>query len=192
MTVPSTPGLPLPELLGRIAEFTQDAILITEAEPLDAPGPRIVHANPAFTRLTGYAPEEVLGRSPRLLQGPDTARETLAAMREALKAWRTFRGTVLNYRRDGTPFWVELLITPVADADGWYRWWVSVQREAGDLRRLEEQRRLFELVLSQVDQGIVVADATRPDQPIEYVNDGFVRMTGYPRDEVVEIGRAHV
>ena len=73
----SSPGINL-RILEAAMEATNEAILITNAE-LDEPGPRIEYANPAFTRLTGYAPEEVLGRSPRLLQGARTERHALDA-----------------------------------------------------------------------------------------------------------------
>jgi PAS domain S-box-containing protein len=106
-----------------------DAILITEARPIDEPGPRILYANEAFTRETGYTPEEVIGRTPRLLQGPDTSRAALDEIRAALEKWRPSLTQVLNYRKDGTPFWVELSIVPVADEKGWYTHWVSIQRD---------------------------------------------------------------
>jgi PAS domain S-box-containing protein len=69
----------------QIVERAQDVIIVTEAEPLDEPGPRIVYVNPAFTRLTGYTPEEVIGRSPRFLQNPPTVdADTLHAIRAGL------------------------------------------------------------------------------------------------------------
>ncbi|OYY66691.1 MAG: hypothetical protein B7Y51_01150 [Burkholderiales bacterium 28-67-8] len=119
----------LADLLGQIGEFTEDVVLITEAEPLDQPGPRIVYVNPAFTRMTGYTPDDVLGHTPRLLQGPKTCLETCARIREALLRWQPIRVELLNYRKDGSEFWVELSINPVADDQGWFRYWVAVQRE---------------------------------------------------------------
>ena len=61
-------------LLESVAVYANDGVFITEAGPIDDPGPRILFANEAFTRMTGYTPSEVLGRTPRLLQGPDTDR----------------------------------------------------------------------------------------------------------------------
>ena len=73
------------DLLGQLVFRALDVIIITEAEPLDEPGPRIVYVNEAFTRLTGYRPEEVIGRSPRFLQDPTTTdAETRRQVREAL------------------------------------------------------------------------------------------------------------
>jgi PAS domain S-box-containing protein len=62
----------LAQLIEQLADYTDDAIIVTEAEPLAEPGPRIVYVNPAFTAMTGYSAGEVLGRSPRLMQGPLT------------------------------------------------------------------------------------------------------------------------
>src|SRR4051794_21557707 len=98
-------------LMEAIVLHTNDAVLVTEAEPIDDPlGPRIVYVNPAFTRMTGYTLDEVIGRNPRLLQGIATKRPPLDQIRMALTQWQSIRVEVLNYRKDGTPFWVELSI----------------------------------------------------------------------------------
>jgi len=185
MSVTTNHGLSLPALLARVADFTEDVVLVTEAEPFDQPGPRILYVNAAFTRTTGYTPEDVIGLTPRILQGPNTSREACARIRKALQAWQPIRIELLHYRKDGSEFWVEPNITPVADETGWYRYWVSVQRETNERRRFDEQRRLYELVLANVNEGILVADALRPDCPIEYVNAGFTRMTGYTEAELL-------
>ncbi|MBL7406405.1 PAS domain-containing protein, partial [Escherichia coli] len=78
-----------------------EAVLITSAD-LDAPGPYIEYANPAFTRMTGYEVREAIGRSPRFLQGPQTDAAVLDRMRAALKAGVAFQGEAVNYRKDGS------------------------------------------------------------------------------------------
>jgi PAS domain S-box-containing protein len=132
-------------LLHAALSVTQDAVLITEAEPIDQPGPRIVFVNPGFTRMTGWEPCEVIGRTPRLLQSEQTDRAALDRIRAALLAWQPVREELLNQRRDGTPFWVEIEITPLAGADGWFTHWVAVQRDitaqrAADERLLETEK----------------------------------------------------
>ena len=72
------------DLLKICIDRTNDAIVITEAEPINLPGPRIVWANRVFYERNGYTPEEILGQSPRILQGPDTDRATLDQVRSAL------------------------------------------------------------------------------------------------------------
>lgn len=112
-----------------ILRHVRDAVIVTTAEPVDSPGPIIVYANRAALRQTGYRAAELLGRSPRIFQGPDTDRDALLSFHEAMRHWQPTRQKVLNYRRNGTTFWVEIDIAPLSDRDGWYSFWVSVQRE---------------------------------------------------------------
>lgn len=132
------PVLKEPALLAAIMAAADDAIVITEAEPCDVPHPKIVYANEGYARMTGYSLDEVLGQTPRLCQGPGTDRATLDRIRAKLAAWQPFREEVLNYRKDGSPFWVELNVRPVANASGWYTHWVSVQREVTERRLAAE------------------------------------------------------
>ena len=106
-----------------------DIVLITEAEPFDEPGPRIVYVNDAFERRTGWSREEVIGRTPRMLQGPATDRGTLDHIRAALDSWTPVRAELINYTKSGEPFWLELDIVPLADATGWFTHWVAVERD---------------------------------------------------------------
>ena len=92
---------------------TRMPMVITDPAQHDNP---IVFANQAFLDLTGYAREEVIGRNCRLLQGPDTTPESAAAIRRAIETCEpTFRGEILNYRKDGTSFWNALFMSPVVD-----------------------------------------------------------------------------
>ncbi len=125
-------------LLESVVVNANDAVLITEAEPVDLPGPRIVYANAAFTRTTGYTLEDVLGKTPRILQGADTEMSSRQRLKKALKRWKPIELELLNYRKDGTQFWVELSIVPVADEKGWFTHWVSVQRDITERKRNEE------------------------------------------------------
>ena len=125
-------------LLESVVVNANDAVLITSAEPIDLPGPRIVYCNAAFTRTTGYSAEEMLGRTPRLLQGPGTSRTALDRLRRALSRWKPIEVELLNRRKDGTEFWVELSIVPVANEKGWFTHWVSVQRDISDRKAAEE------------------------------------------------------
>ena len=124
-------------LLETSISHLNDALLITEAEPVDEPGPRIVFVNAAFERQTGYSREEVTGKSPRLLQGPLTQRSELDRIAAALKKWQPVRSELINYTKSGKAFWVELDIVPVADAEGYFTHWVSVQRDIGARKQAE-------------------------------------------------------
>ena len=116
-----------------------DLIVITEAEPVVAPGPKVVFVNDAFTRRTGYTAEEVIGNTPRILQGPLTQREELDRIRTALLAWKPVRAELINYTKSGEPFWLELDIVPIADAQGWFTHWVSVERDITEFKRAQAE-----------------------------------------------------
>ena len=125
-------------LLESVVVNANDAVLITSAEPIDLPGPCIVYCNAAFTRTTGYSAEEMFGQTPRLLQGAGTSRPALDRLRRALRQWKPIEVELLNRRKDGTEFWVELSIVPVANEKGWFTHWVSVQRDISDRKAAEE------------------------------------------------------
>ena len=125
-------------LLESVVVNANDAVLITEAEPIDLPGPRIIFANAAFTRTTGFELTEILGQTPRILQGPGTSAAAREKIRAALASWKPVELELLNFKKDGTPFWVELSIVPVADDAGWWTHWVSVQRDVTERKQFEE------------------------------------------------------
>ena len=135
--IANTNGRERLRLLESVVVHANDSILITEAEPIDLPGPRIVYCNAAFTRTTGYSEVEVLGKTPRILQNARTDRATLDRLRAALEKWQPVEVELLNSRRDGSEFWVELSIVPVANEKGWFTHWVSVQRDISERKRAE-------------------------------------------------------
>ncbi len=128
------------KLLESVITNANDAVVITEAEPFSLPGPRIVYVNQAFTRMTGFTEEEVLGKSPRILQGPNTHLKELQRLRAAMDKWQPCEITTINYKKNGEEFWTNFSISPVADADGWYTHWISIQREV-TAQKIEEQKR---------------------------------------------------
>ena len=137
-------------LLETVVTHANDVVLITEAEPFDAPGPRIVYVNPAFTQMTGYRPEEVIGQTPRILQGPETAPQSRRYIRSKMERWESFRVELLNYRKDGTNFWVELYGQPIADERGRYTHWMAIQRDITERKQYEAALRRSEAHLHRV------------------------------------------
>jgi PAS domain S-box-containing protein len=117
-------------LIRTLLEAVQDSVLVTTAEPHDSPGPVILYVNDAMVVQSGYGRQEILGRSPRLFQGPETNHSELKRFRAALDSWQRVEVELLNYRRDGTTYWTEIKASPLLDAQGWYSHWVSVQRSA--------------------------------------------------------------
>jgi len=121
-----------------------DIVLITEAEPLEEPGPRILFVNDAFVRITGYPREEVLGRSPRLLQGPKTNRAELDRVHAAMRHRKPVRVELINYTKSGQEFWLEMDIVPVTDPTGRFTNWVAVERDITERKQAEEALRASE------------------------------------------------
>lgn len=98
---------------------------------------RITYANAGFTRLTGYTAQELLGKSCRLLQGPETNPAVADKLRTALHGDGFFEGEILNYRKDGTPFWNGLLISPVHNERGEMTGFLGIQRDITQRRAAE-------------------------------------------------------
>lgn len=120
-------------LLATLATVSE-ATLITDATGT------VLYTNPAFATITGYSEGEILGRNCRMLQGPDTSPADLARLRTAVAAGEPYRGIIVNYRKDGMPFWNDLTINPVRDSAGILTNFVSAQRDITDI--LDEREKL--------------------------------------------------
>ncbi len=127
-------------LLAAAVEHAEDSIVITSPE-LIAPGPKIIFVNQAFTKMTGYKPEDVLGQSPRLLQGPKTDRAVLEQLRQSLVKGQIFHGEAINYRKDGTAFFNEWHVEPIRNPIGQITHYLAIQRDITQRKLAEAQLR---------------------------------------------------
>lgn len=125
-------------LRNRALDAAQSGVVILDATLPEHP---VVDSNPAFTRLTGYAREDVLGRNCGVLQGPDTDPEVVQRLFEAIAQGRDTNETLLSYRRDGTPFWNNLSLAAVHDASGALTHFVGILNDVTDRVRLEQELR---------------------------------------------------
>jgi PAS domain S-box-containing protein len=125
-------------LLSSAVEQSKESILITDAQ-LDRPGPRIVFANPAYTRMTGYTVAEAIGTTPRVLQGPHTDRAVLDRLRKNLERGEVFAGEAINYRKDGSEFTLEWQIAPILNAGGKITHFVALQRDITKRKESESE-----------------------------------------------------
>lgn len=131
-------------LLLSAVQQSKDSILITSAK-LNPPHPKIVFVNPAFSQMTGYTTEEVLGKTPRLLQGPNTDRVLLNDLRQHLSEGRPFHGEAINYHKNGTEFYIEWNITPIRNINETITHFVAIQRDITARKLMESERdRLLE------------------------------------------------
>ncbi|WP_287130405.1 PAS domain S-box protein [Candidatus Cyanaurora vandensis] len=172
-------------LLETLVDNGLDAIVITDGL-LTQPGPRILYTNTVFTQMTGYSPSEVLGSTPRLLQGPNTSTALLEQLRHCLQQGQSFRGEAVNYRKDGSEYQVEWSISPVRDADGLVRYWVSVQRDVTQQRQAEEvscqNEQRYRNIIETTTEGAWVID---PEGQTSFVNDHMANMLGYTPVEMI-------
>ena len=129
-------------LRDRAMEASSVGIIITDPHQRGNP---IIYANPAFIAMTGHARDEVMGRNPGFLQGPDTDPQAIEQIRQALRDGSDCHLTLKNYRKDGSEFWNELLISPVRDDQGRLTHFIGTQTDVTALRRLEEERHEMEI-----------------------------------------------
>jgi PAS domain S-box-containing protein len=125
-------------LRDRALEALDQGIMISDAGRLDNP---LIYVNPAFRRVTGYSTEEAIGKNARLLQGPETNKEAISAIRAAVEREESYRGTILNFRKDGTSFWNDLTVSPVRDAGGTTSHFVGILSDISERIELEAQFR---------------------------------------------------
>lgn len=181
-TVTTNPDSPaLAALFRQAIEQSFNAVLLTDAEP-GPHGPRIMYANPAFCRMTGYQPEELLGKTPRLLQGPLTSPKVLRELSACLRDGRHFKGSTINYRKDGSPYTVEWNISPVRNEAGTITHFVSAQQDIGDLVAAQHSAQLLANALNVAQDAIFI---TSPEGVIEFANQGFELVTGYSSAEAL-------
>ncbi|MBI3468423.1 MAG: PAS domain S-box protein [Planctomycetes bacterium] len=173
------------KLLAAAISHLGEGVVITD-DDLDGPGPQILFANEAMCRITGYLADELMGRTPRILQGNGTDRATLNHIKQELSAGRSCTAELVNYRKDGTPYVAELFITSLFDADGRRTNFVSVHRDITERKRTEQalresQERMRGILHTAVD-AIVTIDQRGI---ISDVNPATTRMFGFAQEELV-------
>ncbi|MEM6630044.1 MAG: response regulator [Bacteroidota bacterium] len=130
-------------------ESIKDSVIITQAQSqtdalIDV---GIIYVNPALSKLTGYTPEEILGKTPRIFQGPQTSQTVLDSIDQAIEKQEAIEVEYINYRKDGSEFWANTLITPVFNEKGELTNWVSIRRDISERKKAElELRKMVEEV----------------------------------------------
>jgi PAS domain S-box-containing protein len=174
-----------------VARLT-DVVMITEALPVHQPGPRIVYVNDAFERQTGYGKAEAIGRSPEFLLGPDPDRSALERIGAALEHGQNVHAELINYRKSGERFFVEIDVTPIANPHGEITHLVCIQRDISDRKRQEQKlldaikqlsdsEAFLSLVLQAVDAAITVRDM---EGNLLRANRKAQQISGYSEDEL--------
>ncbi|MFJ4385769.1 PAS domain-containing protein [Pseudomonas sp. NPDC089408] len=128
------------KLLQLMVEHSNDGIVVAEQEGSDS---ILIYANPAFERLTGYGDDDILYRDCRFLQGTDRDQPGVAAIREAIRQGQPCRQVLRNYRKDGSPFWNQLSITPVYNEADELTYYIGIQHDV--TAQVEAEARVLEL-----------------------------------------------
>ena len=125
-------------LLESVVANSKDGVIITEPYPFDFPGPRIIFVNDTIINNTGYSREELIGSSPRMFQGRKTDRKELSKLKEALKKSEACEIEVINYKKNGEEFWVNISVFPLFDNKGSLTNFVSFQKNITNRKNIEE------------------------------------------------------
>lgn len=187
-------------LLESVVVHTNDAVLILDAEPLHAPGPFIRYANAACSRLTGYATNELIGRSLRILHGPATDPAMLNRLWVAMEQHQPARLELLYYTRAGEPIWVDVSLSPVTDNYGKATHFIALHRDISAQKLaafLEHDRsEMFALLLQHasvtavLNRLVKLIERQRPNWLVWAELDGHATAASQPlADETAQIGR---
>ncbi|WP_069130184.1 PAS domain S-box protein [Rhodohalobacter halophilus] len=166
--------------LSLVASKTTDIVIITDADK------RVTWVNDAFVKLTGFTFEEIKGKNPGdMLQGPDTDPNSVRRMSRAMKHHESVEETILNYRKDGTPYWLELNIDPIFDDDGNCTHFIAIERDVTEKMekelQLKESLERYEIVSKATSDTIWDMDLA--SGMVEY-NKNIHNMFGYDKDQV--------
>ncbi len=136
------------KLLESVIINANDAVTISEIVIVDnKPGSKIIFVNEAFTIMTGYGAEEIIGESPRILLGPESDIDELEKLNAAFAGFRPCTTTMVNYKKNGQAFWINSSVSPVANEKGMYTHWIAVQRDV-------TAQKLAEIHLSNLNESL--------------------------------------
>jgi PAS domain S-box-containing protein len=174
-------------LLKTAIEHSNESVIVMTARP-DPPGPQIVYVNPAFTRMTGYAPEEVIGETPHILQGHKTDRSVLNQLCKDCAAGKVFHGEAINYRKDRSEFHLEWTAGPVRNDRGEVTHIAAAQRDVTEARRVEEELLMSEKEFrSLFDLSAIGMAQVSPAGRYLRVNRKYCQMLGYSEQELLRL-----
>lgn len=126
-------------LFEEVLRNSKDGVVITEANFNEEGGPTIIYVNEAFTRISGYSSDEIIGKTPRMLQGANTDPATLKRLRSCLEAGQPFQGELLNYTKDGREYWLDISIVPIRNTHGRVTHFAAIERDFTERKNFEAE-----------------------------------------------------
>jgi PAS domain S-box-containing protein len=167
-------------------EHDNESVIIMTSQS-DPPGPEIVYVSPAFTRMTGFAPEDVIGKTPHILQGPETDSTLLRRLCKNCATGEVFHGETINYRKDRSEIHLEWIARPVRNETGEVTHFAAAHRDVTERYRVEELRRREEELRSLFDLSAVGMARVSSDGRYLRVNRKYCQMLGYSEQELLQL-----
>ena len=164
---------PPAEVLRQAVAQSFNSVLITDADFAQG-GPHIIFCNEAFCQMTGYTQAELLGQSPRILQGPQTDQSVIEELRACLREGRFFHGMTYNYRKDGEAYFVEWNISPIRNAAGVITHYISMQQNLTEQIEAQRDRELLAFALNETQDPVFMVDQ---DGHVVFVNKAYEALT---------------
>ncbi|MEX5664457.1 PAS domain-containing protein [Pseudomonas neuropathica] len=151
-------------LLQMVINASNDGIVVAEKE--GEQDNILIYVNPAFERMTGYSSEEILYQDCRFLQSGDRDQESLKLIRETLDNGGSCREILRNYRKDGTPFWNELSLSTVKNADDGQTYFVGVQKDVTVQVKAQQRVAQLEAQVAALEAELAALKATNGQNKI--------------------------
>jgi len=168
-------------------EQSNEPVIIMTAQ-LDPPGPEIVYISPVFTKMTGYSPEEALGKTPHILEGPKTDRSALGRLCKDCMDGKVFHGETMGYRKDRSEIHLEWTAGPAPNERGEVTHFAAALRDVTERRRVEDEfRRGEEELRSLFDLSAIGMAQVSPEGRYLRVNRKYCQMLGYSEQELLQI-----
>jgi len=142
------------KLLETVITHTKDSIIITEANLNEGKIPDIVYINPAFSVISGYTSDEIIGKSPEIFIGPNSNPEDHNTLIKAIKNKQECHIETLSYKKNNEPYWVNFNMLPVYNSDGELSHWVSIQRDVTEEKKQEVEKEQLIKELTQNNKDL--------------------------------------
>jgi methyl-accepting chemotaxis protein len=164
-------------LLSLVANETDNSVIITDHKG------HIQYVNPGFSKLTGYRQDEVIGKKPgEVVQGKHTSKQTIKRIREHLNNQTPFYEEILNYTKEGVPYWISLAINPVFDSEGELKQFVSIQANVDKTKRIALEN---DIRLEAINKSNIVMEFNT-DGKLTLINPMGLNSLGFEtRDQTV-------
>jgi PAS domain S-box-containing protein len=142
------------KLLETVITQMKDSVIITESDKMGNTIPKIVFVNPAFSAMTGYKPQEVIGKPPTIFLDRKAVRQNVNRLLQSLKTKQEFKFETLNLRKSGEPYWVNFSMIPITNNEGDHSHWISIQRDITEEKRQEKEKEQLIRELTQNNKDL--------------------------------------